>query len=80
MSAMLGQFDQAMLEAARRDLAVHVGPIAKVLVKQTAVKAMNLAELYERLAEHIPTAAERVAFMRRGEETKRILSLDRPKA
>ena len=32
MSGSLGSFDQAMLETVRRDLAVYLGPIAKVLV------------------------------------------------
>ncbi len=65
MSGSLGSFDQASLEIARRDLAVYLGPIAKVLVKQTATKARTMRELYERLAEHIPTAAERAAFLKR---------------
>lgn len=65
MSGSLGTFDQALLETARRDLAVHLGPIAKVLVKQIALKARTTRELYERLAEHIPTAAERAAFLKR---------------
>ncbi|CDH46948.1 serine/threonine-protein kinase [Candidatus Contendibacter odensensis] len=65
MSGSLGSFDQAVLETARRDLAVHLGPIAKVLVKQTAIKARTTRDLYERLAEHIPTAAERTAFLKR---------------
>ena len=41
MSGSLGSFDQAVLETARRDLAVYLGPIAKVLVKQAAAKARN---------------------------------------
>jgi len=65
MSGSLGSFDQAMLEKARQDLAVYLGPIAKVLVKQAAAKAQTPHELYQRLAEHIPTAAERAAFLKR---------------
>ena len=65
MSASLGSFDQATLETARRDLAVYLGPIAKVLVKQAAIKAGTPLELYQRLAEHIPAAADRVAFLKR---------------
>lgn len=65
MSGSLGAFDQALLEIARRDLAVHLGPIAKVLVKQAALKTKTTRELYERLAEQIPTAAERAAFLKR---------------
>jgi predicted Ser/Thr protein kinase len=65
MSGSLGSFDQAMLETVRRDLAVYLGPIAKVLVKQAAAKARTPQELYQRLAEHIPTAADRTAFLKR---------------
>ena len=65
MSGSLGPFDQALLEMARRDLAVYLGPIAKVLVKQAAAKAQTSHELYQRLAEHIPTAADRAAFLKR---------------
>ncbi len=65
MSASLGSFDQATLETARRDLAVYLGPIAKVLVKQAAIKAGTPLELYQRLAEHIPAAADRAAFLKR---------------
>ncbi|MDZ7620883.1 MAG: hypothetical protein U5O69_00015 [Candidatus Competibacteraceae bacterium] len=65
MSGSLGPFDQAFLETARRDLAVHLGPFAKVLVKQVASKARNPRELYQQLAEHIPTPAERAVFLKR---------------
>ncbi len=65
MSGALGSFDQAMLELARRDLAVYLGPIAKVLVKQVAAKAQNPQEFYQQLAAHIPTAADRAAFLKR---------------
>lgn len=64
MSGSMGSFDQAVLETLRRDLAVYLGPIAKVLIKQAAAKARNLPELYRQLAEHIPTAAERAAFLK----------------
>ena len=65
MSGSLGSFEQAVLETARRDLAVYLGPIAKVLVKQIASKVQTPRELYQRLAEHIPAAADRTAFLKR---------------
>lgn len=65
MSGSLGSFEQTALETARRDLAVYLGPIAKVLVKQTAGKVQTIQELYQRLAEHIPTAPDRAAFLKR---------------
>lgn len=65
MSGSLGPFDQNLLETVRKELAVHLGPIAKVLVRQAAAKVQTPRELYQRLAEHIPTAAERAAFLKR---------------
>lgn len=65
MSGSLGSFEQTVLETARRDLAVYLGPIAKVLVKQAAAQARTPQELYRRLAEHIPVAADRAIFLRR---------------
>ncbi|MBE2293915.1 MAG: serine/threonine protein kinase [Phycisphaerales bacterium] len=64
VSGSLGSFDQSVLETARRDLAVYLGPIAKVLVKQAATKAHNPQELYQQLATHIPTSADRQAFLK----------------
>lgn len=65
VSASMGPFDQEFLERVRRDLAAYLGPIAKVLVKQAASKAGTARELYQRLAEQIPTAADRAAFLKR---------------
>jgi len=65
VSASMGPFDQDFLEKVRRDLAAYLGPIAKVLVKQAAGKTKTPQELYQRLAEQIPTAADRAAFLKR---------------
>ncbi|MBK7543426.1 MAG: serine/threonine protein kinase [Candidatus Competibacteraceae bacterium] len=65
MSGSLGSFEQPLLETARQDLALYLGPIAKVLVKQAAAKAQTPQELYQKLAESIPTAADRAAFLKR---------------
>ena len=64
VSGSLGSFDQSVLETARRDLAVYLGPIAKVLVKQVAAKAHSPQELYQQLAVHIPASADRQAFLK----------------
>lgn len=64
VSASLGPFDQELLEKVRRDLAVYLGPIAKVLVKQAAAKVTTPLALYQCLAEQIPTTADRLAFLR----------------
>ncbi len=65
VSVSMGPFDQEFLERVRCDLAAYLGPIAKVLVKQAAGKSGTPQELYQRLAEQIPTAADRAAFLKR---------------
>ncbi len=57
-------FDPALLETARWNLAVYLGPIAKVLVRQAAGKARTVRELHELLAAHILAPAERAAFLK----------------
>ena len=51
---------EILAQAADR-LAVHIGPVAKVMVKRAAEQATSARDLYERLAHHIddPTARER---------------------
>ncbi len=68
LGGSLGSFDQAVLETVREELTVHLGPIAKVLVKQAAANARTVQELYAQLADHIPVAATRAAFLKRGEK------------
>ncbi len=65
ISGAMGAFDQATLETVRQHLTVYLGPIAKVLVKQIAGKTRSLEELYRQLAEQIPTAADRAAFLKK---------------
>jgi eukaryotic-like serine/threonine-protein kinase len=52
------------IERAERALAVHLGPIAKVLVKRTLANAATAAALWENLAVHIEHEADRAAFLR----------------
>jgi serine/threonine-protein kinase len=52
-----------VLATAEKRLANHVGPLARVLIKDAAGKSGNLAELYAQLAEHIDDEAERKAFL-----------------
>ncbi|MCP5419143.1 MAG: serine/threonine protein kinase [Gammaproteobacteria bacterium] len=51
------------LEKVQQQLTAYLGPIAKVLVKKTAPQASSLKDLYDRLAGHIPDAAERAIFL-----------------
>lgn len=57
-------WDPAILESARKNLAVYVGPMAKILVSRAAKNARTVAELYQALATEITTAADREKFLR----------------
>jgi serine/threonine-protein kinase len=51
-------------ERAERALAVHLGPIAKVLVRRALPNATTPAAFWEKLATHIERDADRAAFLR----------------
>ncbi|HWE25141.1 MAG TPA: protein kinase [Myxococcales bacterium] len=51
-----------VLERARRDLAVYVGPIAGILVSRAAAKAASEDDLWELLATEIASPKDREAF------------------
>lgn len=53
----------ASIEAAERILALHIGPMAKILVRKTVPRAGSRAELYQLLADLIPDPAPRAAFL-----------------
>ena len=53
----------AVIEAAERSLARHIGPMARVLVRRTARRAASCADLYRQLADLIPDPAPRAAFL-----------------
>jgi eukaryotic-like serine/threonine-protein kinase len=57
-------WDPVVLESARKNLAVFVGPMAKVLVNRAAKNASSVSELYEVLASEIATPADREKFLR----------------
>lgn len=61
--APIAPLSESDLAQVRADLARHLGPIAGVLVKRAASSATSLAELRERLAEHLDNAADRAAFL-----------------
>jgi serine/threonine-protein kinase len=58
-------WDPAVLDRARTDLAAHVGPLARVLVRRVSPRARDVRELYELLSLEIPGDAAREAFRRR---------------
>jgi serine/threonine-protein kinase len=51
------------LERVRHELAVFLGPLARVLVKNAAPKASSAAGLWRALAVHIATPSDRAAFL-----------------
>jgi serine/threonine-protein kinase len=57
-------WDPAVLDRARSDLAVHVGPLARIIVRRVSCRARDARELYELLSLEIPSGAAREAFKR----------------
>jgi serine/threonine protein kinase len=62
--AAASRFPLDVLEHAERKLAEHIGAVARVVVKRTAMKARDEAELYLLLAEEIEDKDDRKAFIR----------------
>ncbi len=57
------EFTAEELDRAARLLARHIGPISRVLVKKAAASAQNLQALYQSLADHVQTKADRAKFL-----------------
>jgi serine/threonine protein kinase len=57
-------WDPAVLENVRKNLAVYVGPMAKVFVSRAAKNARALEDMYQVLALEIPSPADREKFLR----------------
>ena len=55
--------DPRGLERLRKDLAQHIGPLAKGLVDRAAKRARNWPELYGQLAAEVPAGKERERFL-----------------
>ena len=53
-----------VLQTATRCLSRYLGPLAKILVQRAAHNTSDLAALYRMLAEHLPTAQEKISFLR----------------
>ena len=61
-ASLPAQFAPEVLSAIQQRLTVHVGPIAKVLVKKAARRSTTVDDLYRQLAEHLPEE-EQEAFL-----------------
>jgi hypothetical protein len=55
--------DERILKIVQEQLALIIGPMASVLVKQALRKSSSIEQLYQLLAEEIPTDAERERFL-----------------
>jgi serine/threonine-protein kinase len=62
-AAALPVWDPALLTAIKQALAVHVGPIAGVMVTRASRTSRSRAELYEKLASEIPSEQNRKKFL-----------------
>jgi hypothetical protein len=64
-------WDPAILKSAEQDLAIHLGPLSKVIVKKAAKKTSNLDELYELLARELPTEEAQNTFLIKHRSSKK---------
>lgn len=58
------QLDKAVLETARKKLALYIGPMAKIIVGRAASHARSVEELYQALATEISSTQDREKFLR----------------
>lgn len=62
-SGSASRFSATELERVTSEFAVHVGPMARILVQRAAKKAANWQQLYDELAQEIPAGRERSRFL-----------------
>jgi hypothetical protein len=55
--------DEHILKIVQEQLALYIGPMAKLLIKKALKSSHSLDELYENLAQDIPTEQERERFL-----------------
>jgi eukaryotic-like serine/threonine-protein kinase len=55
--------DAAFLEKAKNELAVYIGPMAKLIVNRAARSARSRQDLYDMLAREIPSSSDRQKFL-----------------
>jgi hypothetical protein len=60
--------DETMLRVIEKELAVYVGPMARIMVKRAAAKTTDADELYGMLAKSLERDKDRAAFMARKTE------------
>src|SRR4030095_9207016 len=57
-------WDEAVLETARKNLAVYIGPMARVIVGRAANRSQTVSDLYQILATEIVSLHDREKFLR----------------
>jgi hypothetical protein len=73
--------DETMLRVIEKELAVYVGPMARIMVKRASAKTTNTDELYGMLAKSLERDKDRAAFMaRKTELMKNRLKVPAPQA
>jgi class 3 adenylate cyclase len=58
-------WDPAMLEKTKRELAVYIGPMAKVIVDSAASEVHTVKDFYDTLCREIPSSRDREHFLSR---------------
>ena len=58
-----GTWDTGALDRVKKDLAVYIGPLARILVDRAAKKAKDMPQLYEILAAEISSWSDREKFL-----------------
>lgn len=56
-------FTQSEIDQASRALALHIGPIAQIIVKRAAARSRTLSELYRAASEEISSVRKREEFL-----------------
>ncbi|MFZ0691979.1 MAG: TIR domain-containing protein [Acidobacteriaceae bacterium] len=62
--AAVAAIDAPTLERVTRALAVHIGPIAEVVVRRAAKRCSSVEDFYERVANEIENEADRARFLK----------------
>ena len=62
--SLQGRWDPALLQRIERALAAHVGPMARVMLREAARTSATAEELVQALARSLSTTADRTQFLR----------------
>ena len=57
------ELDEQELKTAEQNLALHIGPIARIIVKKAQAECTNRDDFYDRLADELSDPDERDEFL-----------------